>query len=185
MRTAVHPRAAPRTSTSTLKACVTTASRKGDVSELRFKSYHPQRPPPREHRVTCTHLDVPADDPAHAVGCDAPVDGAVDVLAVGGGGEGQKDQSAVAEHPPDAGDVAHRGAVHREPIDRRLRAAGSRTVQPAAAGVGEFQSCGWLHHESGTAEVQVESRHRQPCNGRETVVYLLGSFAFLKRAAPF
>lgn len=106
--------------------------------------------------LTCSNLHIPRDDPPDGVRRHASVDCTVNVLPVGGGRKGQQHQRAVPENPPDAAHVTDRGAVHRQPVYRRLGTPRGGAVQPATGRVGELEPRRWFHHERGPPQVGVE-----------------------------
>lgn len=115
---------------------------------------------PRPHialwPLTRPHLHVPRDDTTHRIAGNTAIDRIVHILVVGGRGEWHQDERSVTQDTSHSMDLGHRRAIRVHPVDRRLRTSGGRAVQPAAGGVRELHTTGWLHHESGTAQVGFE-----------------------------
>ena len=124
--------------------------------------------------VTCSDLNVPADDASYSIGGDASVHCAVDILTVRGGRKRQEDECTVSQDATYSVDVTHGRAVHREPINRRWRTAWCWAVQPSPTGVWEFQLWRRLQEEAGTTEMWIKrsSTAYQPWNRQKYYILL-------------
>lgn len=122
--------------------------------------------------LTCTELNVSADDFPDRVGSHASVDRVVYVLPVGGGVEREQDQSAVPEDSPDGCDVAHNGSVRGYPLRVRERISRGGAVYPDPTRVRELHFALRFHQKGRPFEMVLEATSQldaEPCESRKNV----------------